>query len=70
MVAAQDRVQTLLGTDNSTKGNKVETTIHNAKQTQLSARVSMIESLNEEMEIELSSLSICCISFQSLAAAN
>ena len=28
------------------------------------------ESLNEEMEIKLSSLSVCCSSFQSLAAAN
>ena len=27
MVAAQNMVQTLLGTDNSTKGKKVETTI-------------------------------------------
>jgi hypothetical protein len=32
MVAAQ----TLLGTDNSTKGKKIETTIHHAKQPQLS----------------------------------
>ena len=53
MVAAQNMVQTLLGTDN-TKGKKVETTIHHAKQPQLSVRVSMIESLNEEMEIKLS----------------
>jgi hypothetical protein len=51
MVAAQNIVQALLGTDNSTKGKKVETTIHHAKQPELSARVSMIESLNEEMEI-------------------
>jgi hypothetical protein len=63
-------VQTLLGTDNSTMGRKVETTIHHAKQPQLSVRVSMIESLNEEIEIKLSSLSVCCSSFQSLAAAN
>ena len=63
-------VQTLLGTDNSTEGKKVETTIHHTKQPQLSVRVSMIESLNEEMEIKLSSLSVCCSSFQSLAAAN
>ena len=46
MVATQNRVQTLLGTDNSTKGKKVETTIHHAKQPQLSVRVSMTESLN------------------------
>ena len=58
MVAAQNRVQTLLGTDNSTKGKKVETTTHHTKQPQLSVRVSMIESLNEEMEIKLSSLSV------------
>ena len=64
MVAAQNMVQTLLGTDNSTKGKKVETTIHHTKQPQLSVRVSMIESLNEEIE------SVCCSSFQSLAAAN
>jgi hypothetical protein len=32
--------------------------------------VSMIESLNEEMEIKLSSFSFFCSSFQSLAAAN
>ena len=70
MVEAQNRIQTLLGTDNSTNGKKVETTIHHAKQPQLSIRVSMIESLNEEMEIKLSSLSVCCSSFQSLAAAN
>ena len=50
MVAAQNMVQTLLGTDNNTKGKKVETTIHHAKQPQLS--VSMIESLNEEIEIK------------------
>ena len=52
MVAAQNRVQTLLGTDNSTKSKKVETTIHHAKQPQLSVRVSMIVSLNEEIEIK------------------
>ena len=60
MAVAQNRVQTLLGTDNSTKGKKVETTIHQAKQPQLSVRVSMIESLNEEMEIKLSSLNVLC----------
>ena len=65
MVEAQNTVQTLLGIDNSTKGIKVETTIHHAQQPQLSVRVSMIESLNEEIEIELSSLSVCCSSFQS-----
>ena len=70
MAAAQNRVQTLLGTDNSTMGKKVETTIHHAKQPQLSSIVSMIESLNAEIEIKLSSLSVCCRSFQSLAAAN
>ena len=70
MLAAQNMVQTLFGTDNSTKGKKVETTIHHTKQPQLSVRVSMIESLNEEIEIKLSSLSVCCSSFQSLAAAN
>jgi hypothetical protein len=43
-------VQTLLGTDNSTKGKKVEATIHHTKQPQLSIGVSMIESLNEEIE--------------------
>ena len=52
MVAAQNMVQTLLGTDNGTKGKKVETLIHHTKQPQLSVRVSMIESLNEEMEIK------------------
>ena len=63
-------VQTLLGTDNNTKGKKVEKTCHHTKQPQLSVRVSMIESLNEEIEIKLSSLSVCCSSFQSLAAEN
>ena len=52
MVAAQHMVQTLLDTDNSTKGKKVETTIHHTKQLQLSVRVSMTESLNEEMVIQ------------------
>jgi hypothetical protein len=47
MAAAQNMVQTLLGTDNSTKGKNVETTTHHTKQPQLSVRVSMIESLNE-----------------------
>ena len=71
MVAEQNMVQTLLGTDNSTKGKKVETTIHHAKQSQLSVRVSMIESLSEEIEIKLSSLSVCCCSsFQPLATAH
>ena len=70
MVAAQNRAQTLLGTDISTKGKKVDTTIHHAKQPQLSVRASMIESLNEETEIKRFSLSVCCSSFQSLAAAN
>ena len=52
MLAAQNMVQTLLGTDNSTEGKKIETTIHHAKQPQLSVKVSMIESLNEEIEIK------------------
>jgi hypothetical protein len=52
-------VQTLLGKVNSTKIKKVETTIN-----------PVIESLNEETEIILSSWSVCCSSFQSLAAAN
>ena len=61
------------GRDNNTSreaAKKVETTIHHAKQPQLSVRGSMIESLNEEVEIKLSSLNVCCSSFQSLAAAN
>ena len=70
MVAAQNMVQTLLGTDNSTKSKKVKTTIHPTKQPQLSVRVSMIESLNEELEIKRPSLSVFCSLFQSLAAAN
>ena len=57
-VAAQhssstNMVQTLLGTENSMKGKNPETTIHQAKQQQVSVRVSMIESLNVEMEIKL-----------------
>jgi hypothetical protein len=59
MVAAQNMVQTLFGKIISIKVKKVETTIHHAKQSQLSVRVSMIESLNEEMEIQLSSFSFC-----------
>ena len=51
-------VRTLLNTDNSTKGMKVETTIHHANQPQLSVKVSMIESLNEELEIKLLGLSV------------
>ena len=43
-----------MGTDNSIKVKKVATTIHHTKQPQLSVRVSMIESLNEEIEIKLS----------------
>ena len=70
MAASQNIVHKFLDTDNSTNGRKVETTMHHAKQPQLSVRVSMIESLNEEMEIKLSSLSVICSSFQSLAAAN
>ena len=58
MVAVQNMLQTLFGTDNSTKGKKAETTIHHTKQPQLSVRVSMIESFNEEIEIKLSSLSV------------
>ena len=69
MVATQNMVQTLLGTDNSTNCKKVET-INHTKQPHLSVRESMIESLNEEIEIKLSSLGVCCSSFQSLAAAN
>jgi hypothetical protein len=49
---------------------EVETTIHHAKQPQLPVRVSMIESLNEKIEIKLSRLSVCCSLFQSQAAAN
>jgi hypothetical protein len=64
MVAAQNRVQTVLGTDNSTKGKKVETTIHHTKQPQLLVRVSMIESLNEEIEIKLSSFVQCLFQSQ------
>ena len=56
MVAAQHMVQTILGTDNSTKDKKVETTRHHKKQPQLSVRVSMIEYLNEEMEITFISI--------------
>ena len=70
MVATQNMVQALLGTDNSTKGKKVETTMQHVKQPQLSVRVSLIESLNEEIEIKLSNLSVCCSSFHSLAAAD
>ena len=70
MVAAQNMVQTLLGTDNSTKGKKVETTILHAMHPQLSVRVALIESFNEVIDIKLSSLSVCCSSFQSLAIAN
>jgi hypothetical protein len=64
MVAPQNMVQTLLGTFNSTKVKKVETTIYHTKKPQLSVRVSMIESLNEEFEIKLSILSVCCSWFQ------
>ena len=54
MIAAQNRVQILLSTDNSTKGKKVEATIHHGNQPQLSARVSMIESLNNfKMPIDI-----------------
>jgi hypothetical protein len=63
MEAAQNMGRTLLGTDNSTKGKKVEATITHTKQPQLSRRVSMTESLNEEtIQFEWF--------LQSLAAAN
>ena len=68
MIAAQNMVQTLFGSDNSTKGKKVETTIHPAKQPQLSVQVSMTESKTEK--IKLSSLNVFSSSFQSLAASN
>jgi UV DNA damage repair endonuclease len=48
----------IIGHRQQHKGQKVETTIHHAKQPQLSVRVSMIECLNEEMEIKLYSLSV------------
>ena len=67
MVAAQNMVETLLST---AQVKKVKTTIHHTKQPQLTAIVSMIESFNEEIEIKLSSLSVCCSSFQSLVAVN
>ena len=51
MVAGQNTLQALLGTDN-TKVKNVETTIDHTKQPQLSVRVSMTESLNEEIEIK------------------
>ncbi|XP_064778132.1 deoxyribonuclease I-like 1-like isoform X2 [Oncorhynchus masou masou] len=41
-VAAQHGRSTKHGTDNSTKSKKVETTIHHAKQPQLSVRVSVM----------------------------
>ena len=46
-------VQTLLCKVNGTKVKKVETTIHHTKQPQLSVRVSIIESSNEEIEMKL-----------------
>jgi hypothetical protein len=42
MVAARNSVQTLLGTDSSTRGKKLETTIHHAKQPQLSVVLKMV----------------------------
>ena len=70
MAAAQNMVQTLLDTDNSTKGKKVVTNIHHKEQPLTDVRVPMIDSLNEEMEIKLSSLSVFCSLIQTLAAAN
>ena len=75
MAAAQNGSSTkhginIIGNRQQHKGKKVETTIHHTKQPQLSVRVSMIDCLNEEIEIKLSSLSFFCSSFQSLAAAN
>ena len=63
MVAAQNMIRTLLGTDNNTKGKKVETAAHHTKQPQLSVRVSMIESLN----VRDKTVQFECLS---LAAAN
>ena len=63
MAAEQYMVQPLLGSDNSTKGKKLETTIHHTKQPQLSVGVFMTESLNEEIELKLSSLSVYCLLF-------
>ena len=56
MAAAQHGSSTkhgtnIFGTDNNTKGKKVETTIHHARQPQLSVRVSVNESMNKEIEI-------------------
>ena len=58
MAAAQNMEQTLLDTDNSTKGKKLETTIHNVKPSHMTIRVAMIEALNEETEMKLSSFCV------------
>ena len=63
MVATQHGSSTkhgtnIIGQSQQHKGKTVETTIHHTKQPQQS--VSMTESLNDEMEIKLSSLSVCC----------
>ena len=75
MVATQHGSSTkyganIIGTDNSTKGKKVETTIHHVKQPQVSVRMSMIKSLNEEMEIRLFRFSVFCSLFQSEKRSN
>jgi hypothetical protein len=54
MVAAQNMVQTLLGSDNSPKGKKVETTIYHTKQPQL----SVIHMTAEDTECTLSNVTI------------
>jgi hypothetical protein len=69
MVAAQNMVQTLLGTDNS-KGQEGRDNNTSHKAATTVSKVSMMESLNEEIEVKLSSLNVCCRSFQSLAAGN
>jgi hypothetical protein len=60
----------IIGHSQQHKGQEGRANNTSRDQPQLSVRVSMIESLNEEFEIKLSSLSVCCSSFQSLGAAN
>jgi hypothetical protein len=74
MAAAQHGSSTTHGTNiighrqqNKGQEGRDNTTSREAA-TQLSGRVSLIESLNEEMEIKHSTLSVFCSSFQSLAA--
>jgi hypothetical protein len=68
MVAAQNMVQTLLGTVNSTNGQEGKDNNTSHKPLQRSVRVSMIESLNEVIEITVHF--VCLLGLVPVASCN